>query len=154
MIGPGKKANPYLYSLVVKHMMHGPCGEMNFSNLCMREGRCKNYYPKSFTEYTTHGKGSYPNYRRRNDMRTAKVGGHLLDNCWVIPYNSTSLLQFNYHVNVEICCNIKAVKYLYKYVHKGHDKVMFRIASDNPGSDVDEISNFQNARWMSPVKVT
>ncbi|GAA0153123.1 hypothetical protein LIER_11437 [Lithospermum erythrorhizon] len=149
---PDKKVNPYLYSLVVKHMMHGPCGEMNPSNVCMKESRCKNHYPRTFAEYTTHGKGSYPNYRRRNDMRNAKVRGHLLDNRWVIPYNPTLLVQFNCHVNVEICCDIRAVKYLYKYVHKGHDKVMFRITSANSNFNIDEISNYQNARWVSPVE--
>ncbi|GAA0182188.1 hypothetical protein LIER_30333 [Lithospermum erythrorhizon] len=41
---------------------------------------------------------------------------------------------------------------MYKYIHKGHDKVVFRIASDTPGSDIDEISNFQNSRWVSPVE--
>ncbi|GAA0174745.1 hypothetical protein LIER_28076 [Lithospermum erythrorhizon] len=109
---PDKTANPYLYSLVVKHMMHGPCEEMN----------------------------------------PGIVRGHLLDNRWVIPYNATLLVQFNCHVNVEVCCDIRAVKYLYKYVHKGHDKVIFRITSDNLGSDIDEISNFQNSRWVSPVE--
>ncbi|GAA0172974.1 hypothetical protein LIER_41433 [Lithospermum erythrorhizon] len=127
---PDKRVDPYFYNLVVKYMMHGPCGEINSSNVCMRDGRCKNHYPKNFTNYTTHGKGSYPNYRRRKDMRIAKVRGHLLDNSWVIPYNPTLLVQFNCHINVEICCDIRAVKYLYKYVHKGHDKGMFRIASD------------------------
>ncbi|GAA0187495.1 hypothetical protein LIER_34783 [Lithospermum erythrorhizon] len=56
------------------------------------------------------------------------------------------------HINVETCCDIRAVKYLYKYVHKGHDKVLFRIAPENSNSVVDEIANFQNARWVSPVE--
>ncbi|GAA0142815.1 hypothetical protein LIER_03630 [Lithospermum erythrorhizon] len=44
--------------------------------------------------------------------------------------------------------------YLYslKYIHKGHDKVLFRIAPDSPGSNIDEISDFQNRRWVSPVE--
>ncbi|GAA0158038.1 hypothetical protein LIER_38576 [Lithospermum erythrorhizon] len=65
--------DPYFYSLVVRHMMHGPCGNLNQSNVCMKDGRCKNHYPKEFSEYTTHGTGSYPIYRRRDVKRTAKV---------------------------------------------------------------------------------
>ncbi|GAA0157453.1 hypothetical protein LIER_38465 [Lithospermum erythrorhizon] len=149
---PDSSEDPYFYSLVVKHMMHGPCGELNPTNVCMKDGKCKNHYPKDVTEYTTHGKGSYPIYRHKNEQRTAKVRGKILDNRWVIPYSRALLLLFNCHINIEICCDIRAVKYLYKYVHKGHDKVMFRIASDALGSKVDEISNFQNARWVSPVE--
>ncbi|GAA0187142.1 hypothetical protein LIER_34430 [Lithospermum erythrorhizon] len=115
---PDKISDPYLYGLVMKHMMDGPCGNINRNNLCIRDGKCKNYYPKEFSEYTTHGKGNYLVYRRRNDGRTAK-----------------------------------AVKYLHKYIHEGHDKVMFRIGSDSDGSVVNEITDFQNARWVSPREV-
>ncbi|GAA0187291.1 hypothetical protein LIER_34579 [Lithospermum erythrorhizon] len=149
---PDKTVDTYFYSFVVRHMMHGPCGNLNQSNVCMKDGRCKNHYPKEFSEYTTHGTGSYPIYHRKNDKRTTKVRGKILDNSWVIPYNPTLLLLFNCHINVEICCDIRALKYLYKYVHKGHDKVMFRIASDTPGTDIDEIASFQDARWVSPVE--
>ncbi|GAA0144030.1 hypothetical protein LIER_35856 [Lithospermum erythrorhizon] len=30
---------------------------------------------------------------------------------------------------------------------------MFRIASDNQGPEIDEISDYQNVRWVSPVEV-
>lgn len=147
---PDKDADPYLYGLVVKHMMHGPCGELNNENVCMKDGVCKNSYPKLFGEHTIHGKGSYPIYRRRADGRSAMVRGKELDNRWVIPYNPTLLAEFNCHLNIEICCDIKVVKYLYKYVHKGHDKIAFRISPDKGGNCVNEIENFRNARWVSP----
>ncbi|GAA0175335.1 hypothetical protein LIER_28525 [Lithospermum erythrorhizon] len=115
---PDKVDDSYLYSLVVKHMMHLPCGDLNPNNVCMREGKCKNHYPKNFPDYTTHGKTNY------------------------IPTIVAKMMAGQH----------KAIKYLYKYVHKGHDKVMFRIASNNPGSDIDEISNFQNTCWVSPVE--
>ncbi|GAA0155634.1 hypothetical protein LIER_13322 [Lithospermum erythrorhizon] len=149
---PYKNEDPYLYSLVVRHMMHGPCGELNPESVCMKDERCKNHYPKNFSKYTVHGKGTYPVYRRRDDKRQAKVRGNMLKNQWVIPYNPTFLAEFDCHINVEVCCDIKAIKYLYKYIHKGHDKVMFRIASDNQGAEIDEISDYQNAGWVSPVE--
>ncbi|GAA0162828.1 hypothetical protein LIER_18839 [Lithospermum erythrorhizon] len=151
---PDQRKNSYLYSLVVKHMMHGPCGDLNIENVCMREGKCKNYYPKCFAKYTSHGKGSYPIYQRRDNQRTPKVRGRMLDNRWVIPYNPTLLVQFDCHINVEICCDIRAVKYLNKYMHKGHDKILFLIAPENSNSEVDEIADFQNARWVSPEEAT
>ncbi|GAA0184576.1 hypothetical protein LIER_31864 [Lithospermum erythrorhizon] len=70
---PDKNEDPYLYSLVVKHMMHGPCGDLNPGNVRMVDGRCKNHYPKAFSDYTTHGKGTYPICRRRDNKRQAKI---------------------------------------------------------------------------------
>ncbi|XP_027122006.1 uncharacterized protein [Coffea arabica] len=53
-------------------------------------------------------------------------------------------------MNVEICSTIKLVKYLYKYIFKGHDLVNFHIIAQNTSDDVDEIREFQQGRWVSP----
>ncbi|XP_073359734.1 uncharacterized protein [Aegilops tauschii subsp. strangulata] len=130
---PDKHKYPELYAMVVKHMMHGPCGALNPKNVCMQENGCKCRYPRSFNENTAQGKDSYPVYRRRDDGRRAKVRGKMLDNRWVVPYNPYLLRMFNCHINVEVCSSIKAVKYLYKYIYKGHDKASFSI--DQPDAD-------------------
>jgi hypothetical protein len=39
-----------------------------------------------------------------------------------VPYNPYLLRLFNCHINVEACGSIKAVKYLFKYIYKGHDR--------------------------------
>lgn len=49
------------------------------------------------------------------------VRGHMLNNTRVVPYNPYLLAMFDCHVNVEVCSAIKAIKYLYKYMYKGHD---------------------------------
>lgn len=41
---------------------------------------------------------------------------------------------------------VKAVKYLYKYVYKGHDKVVFQIVSQQNRDEIDEKTQFQSAR--------
>ncbi|KAG5524656.1 hypothetical protein RHGRI_031361 [Rhododendron griersonianum] len=38
---PDKEAYPHLHAMVVKHMMHGPCGTLNKTNVCMQNGSCK-----------------------------------------------------------------------------------------------------------------
>ena len=56
-----------------------------------------------------------------------------------------------------VCTTVSAVKYLYKYVYKGHDRVIvgFRRLNDNEAAhgtineQVDEISNFLDARYIS-----
>ncbi|KAG6641259.1 hypothetical protein CIPAW_09G061200 [Carya illinoinensis] len=81
---------------------------------------------------------------------TVKLRGHNLDNRWVIPYNPYLLATFDCHINVEICSTIKAVKYLYKYVYKGHDRVAFNLVSEQTNQQIDEIQQFQSARWIAP----
>ncbi|KAG5537194.1 hypothetical protein RHGRI_024582 [Rhododendron griersonianum] len=147
---PNENENPHLYAAVLKHMMHGPCGKLNVGNVCMKNGKCKNHYPKNFTGATTVATDGYPIYRRRNDRKQVQVRQQILDNRWVVPYNPYLLALLDCHVNVEICSTIKAVKYLYKYIYKGHDKIVFKIIAQCGNEILDEITQFQTARWVTP----
>ena len=148
---PNNNMYPHLYSIVLKHMMHDPCGILNPKNVCMeKNGKCRSHYPKAYASETSFGEDSYPKYRRRDDNKTVKVRCQYLDNRWVVPYNPYLLAKFDCHIHVEICSTIKAVKYLYKYVYKGHDRIRFFVNPNNQISDFDEIEKFQSARWISP----
>src|SRR2546421_9403822 len=76
---------------------------------------------------------------------------------WVVPYNPYLLLKYNSHVNVEVCSTICAIKYLYKYVYKGHDRIMFELKNKNDDNNdnedkknfIDEIQNYIDARYIS-----
>jgi hypothetical protein len=150
---PDKHKYPELYAMVVKHMMHGPCGVLKPKNVCMQEGKCKCRYPREFNQTTVQGKDSYPLYRRRKDGSSAKVRGQMLDNRWVVPYNPYLLRMFNCHINVEVCSSIKAVKYLYKYIYKGHDHTSFNIDIPDAQGNIDDIKRFIDARWVTPPEV-
>ncbi|XP_071905966.1 uncharacterized protein [Coffea arabica] len=63
---PDRSKHPHLYSLIVKHMIHGPCGDMDRTCPCMKDGRCKNHYPKNFCSQTTHAEDSNNNYAHYN----------------------------------------------------------------------------------------
>jgi hypothetical protein len=125
---PDKEKYSSLYKMVTKHMMHGPCGRFN-PNLQCTKGRtyCKNSYPRPFNKGTIQGKDSYPLYQRREDGHKEMVRNHEMDNRWVILYNPYLLQYFNYHINVEACGSIKAVKYLFKYIYKGHDRECIQL---------------------------
>ena len=43
-----------------------------------------------------------------------------LTNKYMVPYNPYLCQKYNCHINVEACMTIAAVKYLYKYIYKGH----------------------------------
>ncbi|XP_075492550.1 uncharacterized protein LOC142530613 [Primulina tabacum] len=147
---PDAHTEPYLFSLVVKHMIHGPCGLLNPACPCMKKNSCKYNYPKDYSEATKYGTNSYPIYRRRDDRHIINIRGSQLDNRWVVPYNPYLLAKFNCHINVEICSTIHAVKYIYKYIYKGHDKILYTLLGDEQDPVVDEEKNFQAARWILP----
>ncbi|XP_074293093.1 uncharacterized protein LOC141620007 [Silene latifolia] len=147
---PDAVENPHLFSAVVRHMIHGPCGEDNPTNSCMKNVHCKNHYPREFADTTTYGRNSYPMYWRWRTGFRVTVRGSQLNNRWVVPYNPFLLAKYDCHLNVEICSTIKAVKYMYKYVYKGHDRVSFAVTDPRERSSFDEITAYQSARWISP----
>ncbi|XP_074307233.1 uncharacterized protein LOC141642348 [Silene latifolia] len=149
---PDATENPHLFSAVVRHMMHGPCGRQNPDNPCMINGACKNHYPREFADTTTNGRDSYPIYRRRRTGVQVTLRKSRLNNRWVVPYNPFLLGKYDCNLNVEICCTIKAVNYMYKYVYKRHDRISFAV-TDPSGSgqeSFDEITAYHSARWISP----
>lgn len=63
----------------------------------------------------------------------------------MVPYNPWLLLKYDCHINVDICSNIKSIKYLYKYVYKGPDRVAMEV---HRGTGMDEIQQYVDARWI------
>ena len=117
---------------------------------CIKKSKKRrNCYPKQFNKRTTQTGDSFPIYRYQKNGRFIRVFNHLLDNRWVVPYNPYLLAKYDCHMNVEICSTIKAVKYLYKYIYKGHDRVTFSLVRDGSNT-IDEIETYQSARWVSP----
>ncbi|XP_074296881.1 uncharacterized protein LOC141627538 [Silene latifolia] len=148
------RENPHLRGVVLRHMMHGPCGKEFPKCQCMqlKKGKrvCKSEYPKKFSDFTTNGSDCYPLYRRRDTGKTVLVRKVKMENRSVIPYNPYLLAMFDCHLNVEVCSTIKIVKYLYKYVYKGHDRISFNVAAGETTQYVDEIERYQSGRWVSP----
>ena len=58
--------------------------------------------------------------------------------------------MFNCHINVEICSSIKAVKYLFKYIYKGHDRASVSVTDKANEAEIDEIQQYRDARWVTP----
>lgn len=129
---PDQIRYPRLHNMVVAHMMHGPCGSLRKHSPCMiaDTNSCRFHYPKQFNPTTLQGDDSFPQYRRRNNGRKVLVRTKWLDNIWVVPHNPKLLMMLNCHINVEICSSIKSVKYVFKYVYKGHDTAAVQVEPD------------------------
>ena len=66
---------------------------------------------------------------------------------WVVPYNPILSKKYGAHINVEACMSVKTVKYLFKYVYKGHDCANVKLTETT--IDHDEVSMFLDCRYVS-----
>ncbi len=73
------------------------------------------------------------------------------------------LTKYNAHINVEVYNNIRAIKYLFKYVYKGHDRATIEISRQSGQSDnaternvveVDEIKKYLDCHYVSALEAT
>lgn len=153
---PDPDTEPVLHSLVARHMMHGPCGTMchdidRMPPCCTdsRGGSCSRFYPHDWQNVTRDNEDGYPIYRRRDtraadgNRRAVRKQGVDLDSRWVVPYNRALLRRYNCHMNVEVASSIKSVKYLYKYVLKGHDRAraIVRTTAGAHGASVPPVTH-------------
>ena len=155
---PDKDINPKLHKIITRNNIHGPCGHVRNSSPCMvgegADRKCSKKFPKPLIQSTALPQQNYPEYRRRgpNDggnTHVINLGSASdpnlfeVDNSWVVPYNPMLSLKFDAHINVEVVYSTKCVKYLYKYLTKGQDRVIIEL---NPQ---DEVEQYQNARYIS-----
>ena len=145
---PDKETQPELYSIIKSSMVHGPCGTLNKNSPCMIDGECSKDYPKDFQSITSLAVNGYPIYKREDNGRTIQVGKHDIDNRWIVPYNPYLSKKYKAHINLEACTSIKSVKYLFKYVYKGHDCANVEVTESNELNH-DEVSRFMDARYIS-----
>ena len=135
-----------LLPMLLSSQIHGPCGVRNPHAPCMQDGSCANEFPKEFQESTELHMDGYPKYRRREASPRVVKGEHVFDARDVVPYNPYLPKLFQCHLNVEYCGSVRAVKYLYKYTYKGHDRATLEF-------QVNEVQQYLDARYVAPLKV-
>ena len=150
---PDAAAHPNTHATVTSNMMHGPCGVLDPTCACMQDNACSRKFPRPFVEETTFGENGAVTLRRRQDGRCTAKKGFNLDNRWVVPYNPYLSTKYNAHINVEIATSVQSVKYLYKYVYKGHDRAMWTVRNERRGGQRDdqprdEIQEFLDGRYI------
>lgn len=84
-------------------------------------------FPKTFQSQTIYNLNGYLRCRSRDTKLSFKVGNAEINNRRIVSYNPYLNLKINCHITVEVCTSMKSVKYLFKYVYKGHDCVNIEI---------------------------
>ncbi|XP_071687462.1 uncharacterized protein [Rutidosis leptorrhynchoides] len=153
---PDKEEDPDLYSIVADFIMHGPCGTDHPTCPCMIKYKCSKYFPKEFSNETHFDGQGFPVYKRRDDGHFIMKGDTPLDNRNVVAYKKQLSKQFQSHINVEWCNQIGSIKYLFKYINKGPDRISVRIENSDGGKSIqkkkqgkDEIADYYSCRYIS-----
>ncbi|CAK8567655.1 unnamed protein product [Lathyrus sativus] len=135
---------PKLYNLVKNHMVHGPCGLANPKSPCMKDGKCSKYYPKKFQHVTVVDQDGYPIYIRRDQGNAIEKNRVTLHRGHGVPHNPSLLMKYETHINMEWCNPSTSIKYIFKYINKGSDRISHVIAQNNTGTDgnIDEIKQY------------
>nr|GEU64925.1 hypothetical protein [Tanacetum cinerariifolium] len=148
--------DPDFYILVSDFMMHGPFGEDDQNQVCMVDGKCTKHFPKKFTQRSSVDSKGYPICKRRDDGRHVEKSGHQLHNGYVIPYNFTLLKCYQCHINIEWCNQTISIKYLFKYINKGPERVsahlykpVTMIDGQQVQKHVDEMKAYYDFRYLS-----
>ncbi|KAL3629938.1 hypothetical protein CASFOL_026250 [Castilleja foliolosa] len=156
---PDPSIDPTLHKIVTNFMIHGPCGLARPTSPCMRDGQCSKSFPKKLECSSRFDKDGYVHYRRREGTNHALKNGIALDNRYVVPYNEALCRRFNAHINVEHCGWNMMIKYLFKYISKGADRVRFCISRSNNAHagdadaaipPVNEVTNYIDGRYICP----
>jgi hypothetical protein len=136
---PDPATSPCLHALVREFMLHGPCQ----GQPCWQKGACNKGFPRAFADRTMNIEGAYPVYKQRKTGITFTKNGTTFDNRSVVPYNKFLTLMFGCHINIEIPVNTTAIKYLYKYITKGHNRSFMSLEGNN------KINMYIDARYIS-----
>jgi hypothetical protein len=143
------------YDVVSSFMIHGPCGSLKPSSVCMSKGICTKSYPKQYCEKTIVLDNGTTQYARPNNGLATTKNHLAIDNTFVVPHNVDLVVKYQAHINVEKVNYDGMHKYLFKYVTKGFDSARIGIRSRSSASQpanlpINEINNFLECRCITP----
>ncbi|SGY54089.1 BQ5605_C006g03838 [Microbotryum silenes-dioicae] len=146
---PDRNKFPALFETITNSMLHRRCDRPGKHTCHDDHGNCTKRFPKRLQPHTTSEDGGYPHYRCCAIHQYVKFPGTAQEEVYtdanIVPTNPFLASKYNCHVNVEIASGVAAIKYLYKYIYKGHDATSFTI--NEPGAQ-DKITDFLDAQYV------
>nr|GEU92477.1 DNA helicase [Tanacetum cinerariifolium] len=143
--------------IVTELMMHGPCGVgIPMQRVRKTKSAARNFQKSIMT--TLFYTNEHTHYWRRQTEIHFMTGESRLDNYNVVPYNQKLSLAFHAHINVEYYGWSMLIKYLFKYISKGPDRILAKVSksigdmstsTDNQLMEVDKIKNYVDGRFVS-----
>ena len=134
------------------------------------EFQCRFGFPKQYNSVTSLADAEKPKYRRRYDPKLDEMNREEFshdravyrkdsnnrritrDNRHVTTYNPHMLKKYQCHINVEYVGNIGPVKYLYKYIYKGHDCASIKIVENKRCMVYNEAETYVEGRCITPTE--
>ncbi|EGT59074.1 hypothetical protein CAEBREN_28384 [Caenorhabditis brenneri] len=119
------------YNAVKDKMVHRPCNTISESYCRIGAkphwNQCNKGFPKKLTDVTILTDNQYPDYKRNNQNFFEFFDRGVFYRAgseWVVSLNKYLLMKYGCHINVEIVSSIKMMKYMFKYIFKGSDRVL------------------------------
>ncbi len=134
-----------LFDTVKNCLVHGPCGAHNRKAPCMEDGICTKRYPKEFRGNYRYGSEWLSAVPAPDDDKKFEVRGATLDNRWIVPHKPVSHCEIQLPYQCECAVSFASLKYITKYIHKGHDRATMELSRD-------EIKRFVDARYVSAME--
>ncbi|XP_050889401.1 uncharacterized protein LOC127094636 [Lathyrus oleraceus] len=131
-------------------------------SMCCGSGKVQLPLLKSAPKFqleTIVDQDGFPVYRRRDNGHTVLKNGIQVDNRNVVPYNAKLLTKYQAHINMEWCNQSTSIKYLFKYINKGYDRITAAIVPNDDGTsnqpqNIDEIKQYIDCRYVSPSEAS
>ena len=108
---PDRQQDPRLFEIIVKNMIHDPCGSIDPSFSCMKDGKCTKRYPRQLPHDTQTSEDG--GFKSKIKMKSGNLNQEIeIDNKWVVPYCPLLPPIFQAHIIVEYCNSVKSFKYI------------------------------------------
>ena len=138
--------------------MYNLCEELNSASLCMKSDKyncmiCLKKYSWLLQPHTIVNENEYSIYWwSENEHCVMKQINNVkvtMFNEWVILYSPFLTWKYHTHINVEVIKTVQVCKYIYKYIYKNENYIIFCFNEIN----LNEIAEHLNKYYIKSMQI-